>query len=323
MATLVQAPEEVVQRLQQKLQAGDTSLPDKYRALFSLRNVAGTDATHALTQALQDESDLFRHDVAFCLGQRQDPTAVGILKQLVADSQQHAMVRHEAAEALGAIADPDCLQLLQRHAADSCQEVAETCQLALGRLAYLEQKKAAPPAAAPAADGAAAAAAAGEAEEQSPYYSVDPTPALPSSTPVEQLRALLLDPKAPMFERYRALFALRNKGGEEAVAVLGEAFSCSSALLKHEVAYVMGQMQHPASAGVLGRVLQDTQEHAMVRHEAAEALGSVADAASVALLKQFAQDPEPIVAHSCVVALDMLQHEASGAFEYADTGAAQ
>lgn len=65
--------------------------------------------------------------------------------------------------------------------------------------------------------------------------------------------------------------------------------------------------------------LQDTQEHAMVRHEAAEALGAVADAASVALLKQYASDPDPIVAHSCVVALDMLEHEASGAFEYADT----
>lgn len=61
----------------------------------------------------------------------------------------------------------------------------------------------------------------------------------------------------------------------------------------------------------------------MVRHEAAEALGAVADAASVALLKQYAQDPDPIVAHSCVVALDMLEHEASGAFEYADTAAAK
>lgn len=57
-------------------------------------------------------------------------------------------------------------------------------------------------------------------------------------------------------QRYRALFALRNKGGEAAVAVLGEAFGASSALLKHEVAYVMGQMQHPASADVLCRVLQ-------------------------------------------------------------------
>lgn len=57
-------------------------------------------------------------------------------------------------------------------------------------------------------------------------------------------------------QRYRALFALRNRGGPEAVDALGAAFGCSSALLKHEVAYVMGQMQHPASAAVLCDVLQ-------------------------------------------------------------------
>lgn len=58
----------------------------------------------------------------------------------------------------------------------------------------------------------------------------------------------------------------------------------------------------------------------MVRHEAAEALGAIASSKTVALLKEYAVDAEPIVAHSCVVALDMLEHEASGAFEYADTG---
>lgn len=41
--------------------------------------------------ALKDKSDLFRHDVAFCLGQRQDPAAVDVLKQLVADAQEHPM----------------------------------------------------------------------------------------------------------------------------------------------------------------------------------------------------------------------------------------
>jgi deoxyhypusine monooxygenase len=54
----------------------------------------------------------------------------------------------------------------------------------------------------------------------------------------------------------------------------------------------------------------------MVRHEAAEALGAVADPGCVALLRAHAADAEPIVAHSCVVALDVLEHEASGAFEY-------
>lgn len=52
-----------------------------------------------------------------------------------------------------------------------------------------------------------------------------------------------LVPVCSRAQRYRALFGLRNKGGREAVEALGEAFKCRSALLKHEIAYVMGQMQ--------------------------------------------------------------------------------
>ena len=37
---------------------------------------------------------------------------------------------------------------------------------------------------------------------------------------------------------------------------------------------------------------------------------------------QYATHPEPIVADSCIVALDMLDFEQSGSFSYADTGAA-
>ena len=47
----------------------------------------------------------------------------------------------------------------------------------------------------------------------------------------------------------------------------------------------------------------------MVRHEAAEALGAIADTHTVGLLREFATDPEPIVAHSCVVALDVLDYD--------------
>lgn len=38
------------------------------------------------------------------------------------------------------------------------------------------------------------------------------------------------------------------------------------------------------------------------------------------LTMQFAKDEEPIVADSCIVALDMLEFEQSGAFQYADDG---
>lgn len=55
----------------------------------------------------------------------------------------------------------------------------------------------------------------------------------------------------------------------------------------------------------------------MVRHEAAEALGAIADPECVALLREHCSDPEAIVADSCIVALDMLDHELSNDFQYA------
>lgn len=48
------------------------------------------------------------------------------------------MVRHEAGEALGAIGDPSCIDILSEYAEDSVAEVAETCQIALHRLKWLQ-----------------------------------------------------------------------------------------------------------------------------------------------------------------------------------------
>lgn len=48
MATLVEAPDDVLVALERKVLDTSTSLSEKYRVLFSLRNVAGTAATKAL-----------------------------------------------------------------------------------------------------------------------------------------------------------------------------------------------------------------------------------------------------------------------------------
>lgn len=232
------------------------------------------------------------------------------------------MVRHEAAEALGAIGSPACLAQLERFAADSCQEVAETCQLALGRIGYWASARPAAPACVagglgsrketfshpPEADGAA----------DSPYLSIDPVPPAPADTPWEVLRHTLLDEQLPMFERYRALFALRNRGGAEVALLTAEALArSSSALLKHELCYVLGQLQEAGAVAALQAVLADSEQHAMVRHEAAEALGSIADASCRSLLTSFLGDAEPIVAEGCMVALDIFEFEQSGAFQCA------
>ena len=66
-----------------------------------------------------------------------------------------------------------------------------------------------------------------------------------------QLVAALLDEAGPLPARYAAMFALRNRGGHEAIEALGRAFNARSALLKHEVAYVLGQMQDVGAIAVL------------------------------------------------------------------------
>lgn len=233
------------------------------------------------------------------VGQTQNPAGITELIKTLSDVHEHPMVRHEAGEALGAICKEDCIEPLKMYVSDASPEVRETCVLALQRIQN-----------------------ANEAEAQKPksaYASVDPTPPESDCVELTRLESCLLDEEADMFDRYKAMFALRNVGGEQAVNAIAKAFQCSSALLKHEVAFVLGQMQDPVAIESLKQVLEDTKENPMVRHEAAEALGSIADNACIELLKQYTQDPEPIVAESCVVALDMLAHEQSGAFEYVDT----
>ena len=120
-----------------------------------------------------------------------------------------------------------------------------------------------------------------------------------------------------MFDRYGALFALRNRGGATMAEELARVLQSSgSALLKHEVCYVLGQMQEPNSVAALRATLEDNAEHSMVRHEAAEALGSIAGPECKPLLESHTVDVDPVVAQGCLVALDILEYEQSGAFEY-------
>ena len=157
--------------------------------------------------------------------------------------------------------------------------------------------------------------------------SVDPIPAMPTETPFERLKAVVLDDAHEMWERYAAMFALRNKScasresSDACADVLGEVLSASeSALLKHEVCYVLGQLQSasPGARDALIRCLEDAREHPMVRHEAAEALGSIAHPSTRGYLESFASDPEPIIAESCEVALEIMRQEREGEIVTAD-----
>lgn len=150
-----------------------------------------------------------------------------------------------------------------------------------------------------------------------PNDSVDPS--------ISELEKTLLDSRLPLFQRYRAMFALRDLASPPdlptavpAVNALARGLKDSSALFRHEIAFVFGQLSHPASIPSLVETLSDAQEASMVRHEAAEALGSLGEEEGVEdILRTFLNDPEQVVRESVVVALDMAEFEKNGDMEYA------
>tara|TARA_B100000941_G_C28469704_1_gene535667 strand:- start:179 stop:658 length:480 start_codon:yes stop_codon:yes gene_type:complete len=153
--------------------------------------------------------------------------------------------------------------------------------------------------------------------ERSEFDSVDPAPPSKERS-VFDLQRILCDEEQKMFQRMRALFALRNIGGKDSVDALAAAYASRSALLKHEIAYVMGQMQDSHAVPHLIERLEDKDEDVMVRHEAAEALGAIGDRTALGVLERFIDDEEIVVAESCEVALDLLEWVASKRLDYSD-----
>jgi deoxyhypusine monooxygenase len=167
-----------------------------------------------------------------------------------------------------------------------------------------------------------------EALKQSDFASIDPAPPMPSTFKIPsilELQRTLLDESQSLFNRYRAMFALRDLASppdlptaKPAVHALASGFQDPSALFRHEIAFVFGQLSHPESIPALLSVLENKLEESMVRHEAAEALGSLGEEPGVEdMLRRFLDDPEQVVRESVVVALDMAEYEKNGEMEYA------
>jgi len=142
---------------------------------------------------------------------------------------------------------------------------------------------------------------------------------------MEELEKSLLDTNQPLFLRYRAMFGLRDLASPPdlhtavpAVLTLAKGFQDPSALFRHEIAFVFGQLSHTASIPALVSALSNKDEASMVRHEAAEALGSLGEEDGVEdILRKFLDDREQVVRDSVIVALDMADFEKSGETEYA------
>jgi len=289
--------EEQIKKVGKLLINTNRPLKERFRALFTLKNIGGILAIECIAKAFDDESALLKHEVAYCLGQLQDPTAIPILSRVLEDRSREAIVRHEAAEALGAIGTTEVLPILQKYSKDSIPEVSDTCKMAIDRLNWLAE---------------------GGKDDKNLFTSVDPAPPL-METDTKTLKMILLDETLPMFERYRAMFSLRNNGDDASIQALALGLQCSSALFRHEVAFVLGQAASPAAINELITRLRDTDENPMVRHECAEALGGIgAVGVEQELSKYLGKGEADVVRESCVVALDMVDYNNSEEFQYAN-----
>lgn len=260
------------------------------------------EAVDALKIAAVHTSVLLAHEAVYLIGQVGNIESFSFLVSLLENISNHCMVRHEAAEALAAIGDLNAIPILQKHLSDESKPVKETCMLALRSL---EEK------------------AKNKCIQKSEFNTIDPIAQTVNKQNVslDILEECLLNETCDLYERYEALFALRDMKTMQANnIIIRSLLDKTSAVFRHEVAFVLGQIQTPKCTEALINCLMNTSEDSMVRHEAALALGSVACSTEVTTtesflnniiknLTEFTKDSDPIVAESCLVALDNIQQE--------------
>jgi deoxyhypusine monooxygenase len=141
-----------------------------------------------------------------------------------------------------------------------------------------------------------------------------------SLSTIAALRHSITTETTPLPVRFRALFSLKHVAATNpptspeslaAIDAIAAGFASPSALLKHELAYCLGQTANDAAIPYLTAVLEDTGEDAMCRHEAAEALGALGDVASLEVLKRFRDrvGEEVVVTETCELAVERIEWE--------------
>ncbi len=148
---------------------------------------------------------------------------------------------------MGAISSASSLPVLKKYLNDANRLVRETCEIALAKIEWDHSE-----------EGQRHHASTSTEPQSVPisllsphflvelslfrtYTSVDPPTSgllagkvgTATESSVEELRSNLLDTQLPLFERYRAMFALRNIGSPVAVDALAAGFSDDSALFKY------------------------------------------------------------------------------------------
>lgn len=142
-------------------------------------------------------------------------------------------------------------------------------------------------------------------------------PAAPSWSEICQALLATGDSIPPVSVRYRALFHIRTMAPSpaEGVALLFDALNIQrdSILLRHELAYVLGQLGDAQAAGKLREIARDVSEDDIVRHEAVEALAALEDIAVIdELMAMAATTTSEALKHTCELAVAGLLRKRAG-----------
>jgi deoxyhypusine monooxygenase len=214
----------------------------------------------------------------------------------------NSIVLHEAAEALGNINSENNLILLERFLDYEDDIIKETCEIAVENINWMKKTNN------------------GETEGLNKceliYKTNDPSPPFnlkhdEKYKSLESIKTILFDQKETYFNKYRALFTLREFNNMAAVDVLCECFDKKhnfSPLFKHEVSFILGQMCLVAKNALtcLEYVLRDESEDPIVRHETALALGEITK--SKDLLEKYCKHENQLIRESCEIALDFIDY---------------
>ena len=279
----------------------------RMNCLFQLRTIGSIEAVKALEYTLLTEpsSDLLRHEICYAFGQmiKFDENRREIERFINSEIFDHpkkwaSIVLHEAAEALGNISNDNNIKLLEQFLNYDDEIIKETCLLAIDNLNWMKNTNN------------------GQTEgfdmSEKDYVTNDPSPPFnfkkdPKYRDYDYLKSILKN--GSLFEKNRVIFTLRNLGTKEAIILLCQCFTEEhTALFKHEIAFILGQMAEIASEALekLEEVLQNENENPIVRHETALALGEISKGKD--LLKKYSTHEDQLIAESCIIAEEFVDY---------------
>ncbi|GAW83234.1 hypothetical protein, conserved [Plasmodium gonderi] len=122
------------------------------------------------------------------------------------------------------------------------------------------------------------------------------------------IKKYLVDTRNEYIEKQmRALYECREiykDDIDEVINILTYALENNdSVLLRHEIAYVIGQISNEKCNDILIKLLNDKEENLMVRHEAAEGLAAIGSDSNIEVIKTFLNDEKVEVRETCELAL--------------------